>query len=453
MESNDNPKRKNNPKIQFTLIRKMYLMIISVIFFSTVITGFCGLLIALNSKQQGMDTLITDTAYMLSENPEVKTLVDNKTENSSVISTIDLLVSSLSQIDVVSICTKDRIRVYHTNKDEIGRCFVGGDEWAILRNEPPYVSVATGTLGEQRRAFHAVYNDSGELIGFVMVSVLNSRLGQIRNEIFQVFSVTLFILLLVGLVLSGYYKQLLIDTLLGYGPEEFVSLYKDQISVINVLEEGLFAINTEGNIVLMNRSAKEMLGLSPDAPVEGTPLIDYYPETMLPTTIRTGKTEHNIFFTINGENIISSRMPIYNQGMIIGAASIFRNKTEVTKLAEKLTGAEYMVDTLRAFNHEFLNKLHVILGLLEINEPEKAKKFILDTSIVSGSKVSEIQHLIPIKTLAALIIGKFLRSSELGITMTLKQDSYFYGPDDILPADCWTTIVGNLLENSIYELN
>ena len=86
--------------------------------------------------------------------------------------------------------------------------------------------------------------------------------------------------------------------------------------------------------------------------------------------------------------------------------SVFRDKTELTKMAEELTGARYMVDTLRAFNHEFMNKLHIILGFLEMKEYGEARKYILDTSMVSGKEVSHICQTIPVENLAALIIGK-----------------------------------------------
>lgn len=122
-------------------------------------------------------------------------------------------------------------------------------------------------------------------------------------------------------------------------------------------------------------------------------------------------------------------------------------------MAEELTGANTMVDTLRAFNHEFMNKLHIILGLLETGDVTQAKTYIMGTSLVSGEAVSDITHRVPIAKLAALLIGKMLRASELGIQLSLKADSYFYPKEEALPDDCYITLVGNLLENALYELN
>ena len=46
-----------------------------------------------------------------------------------------------------------------------------------------------------------------------------------------------------------------------------------------------------------------------------------------------------------------------------------------------------MLDTLRAFNHEFLNKLHVILGYLQTGQTEEAIKFIINSNLVSSQSI------------------------------------------------------------------
>ena len=223
--------------------------------------------------------------------------------------------------------------------------------------------------------------------------------------------------------------------------------------VMDALEEGLFAIDTEGRVTVMNRAARKMLELPDSVNPEGRLLTDYYPETMLPTTVRTGITEHDVSFMIRGKHIISSRIPVRRKGKITGAVSIFRNKTEVTKLAEELTGTRYMIETLRAVNHEFTNKLHVILGLLEMNEIPEAKEYITGTSLISGQAVSDISRRVPIPSLAALLIGKLMKANEMGIRFVLKQDTFFNSKESGLPVDCFITLVGNLLENAMDELN
>lgn len=433
--------------------RRLYSYIFIPILITIVLSGALTLYYALNAKQRELDRQISESAATIAALPATQKLLEEGEPSPSYATTLEIYEDNLSLLDVLVICDTNSTRLYHTNKDRIGQQFIGGDEGPILEGAEPYISIATGTLGLQRRAFHAVTDDDGNIIGFVMTSVLNSNLTQIRTQLILYFVLILFAMLAIGSITAEAFRYQLQTTLLGHNPEEFVDLYVERSEVLDALEEGIFAINTDGNIILMNQSAKKMLDLPANADTEGKPLVSYYPETQLPRTVKTGNAEHNINFVINDKNIISSRIPIRRNNEIIGAVSIFRNKTEVTKLAEELTGAKYMVDTLRAFNHEFMNKLHVILGSLEVGDIDQAKNYIMNTSLVSGEAVSDIHHRVPISTLAALLIGKLIRANELGISFTLKQDSYFFQKQSHLPSDCYVTLIGNLLENAMDELN
>lgn len=115
--------------------------------------------------------------------------------------------------------------------------------------------------------------------------------------------------------------------------------------------------------------------------VLGKPLHEVYPQSTLDRILRTGQSEYNVSMrSLKDIRVLSDRLPLYEDGKLSGAVSIFRNRTEVAQLADDLTGVRHMVDAMRAYTHEFMNKLHVILGLLQIGEPEKAQQYIMDTT-------------------------------------------------------------------------
>ena len=111
-----------------------------------------------------------------------------------------------------------------------------------------------------------------------------------------------------------------------------------------------------------------------------------------------------------------------------------------------------MLDTLRAFNHEFLNKLHIILGYLQTGETKKAMDFITNSSLVSSQSIRETAACIRVSRICALVIGKMMHAAELGIHLTVAPDSSCLERDLLLPPDSYITIIGNLLENAIEEL-
>jgi len=132
--------------------------------------------------------------------------------------------------------------------------------------------------------------------------------------------------------------------------------------------------------------------------------------------------------------------------------NIFHDKTEMMKISDELSGTKYMLDTLRFFNHEFMNKLHVILGYLQTGETRKAMDFIMNSSLVSSQAIRETADSIRISRLCALIIGKMMHAAELGILLTVSHGSCCMEHDLLLPVGDCVTLIGNLLENAIEEM-
>lgn len=437
----------SNTSVQIFL-QNMFLVCVAVL-----LTGGISLYAALSIKQNDMDTAIMNLACTVSQMDIVKESLEKQTVLPQLKEELDLLIDNNDQADVLVVCDMDSIRYYHTDPDRVGKTFMGDDQGEILAGADPYISEAEGTLGMQRRAFYSVRDENDEIIGFVTASVLTESLLLIRNRIIRIFVLLFLVLFSLGAVLSGASLYAIRKILFGHDPEEFRKIYLAHTGVTDTLDEGLLAVNTEGKVILINRAARKLLNVADDEEVEQKNIQDIYPESLLVKVLDT-KQELNGQTILLGDNqILSSEVLIKNKDRIEGAVSVFRDKTELVKLADELTGAQYMVDTLRSFNHEFMNKLHIILGLLEMNEYQQAKDYILDTSMVSGREVSHICKTIPVDNLAALLIGKLIRAGELGIEFSLKNDSYFHRKKKKVPVDGYITIVGNLIENAMDELS
>ncbi len=80
-------------------------------------------------------------------------------------------------------------------------------------------------------------------------------------------------------------------------------------------------------------------------------------------TVRRAATKRLL---IKDRLLLINTVPVRSNGVIIGAISTFRDKTEVRKLMQRLDGLVNYADALRERSHEFMNKLHVILALLHL---------------------------------------------------------------------------------------
>ena len=137
----------------------------------------------------------------------------------------------------------------------------------------------------------------------------------------------------------------------------------------------------------------------------------------------------------------------------MGAIGILHNRAEYTKLMEDLTGTRYLVDSMRANNHDFTNKLHVILGLIQMEMYEEATSYIQNITMMQRATISKIMNAVNEPAVAALLIGKTARAAELNIRFVLREGCCYSPTDYRLPSEVLVTIIGNLLENAFESMN
>ena len=128
-------------------------------------------------------------------------------------------------------------------------------------------------------------------------------------------------------------------------------------------------------------------------------------------------------------------------------------KKEFLSFTEDFEGTKFLVDSMRANNHDFTNKLHVILGLIQIGEYEKAQNYIQNISIIQRETVSYVMHNIQNSSLAALLIGKIARASECNVKFNFKEYSAYKEDDIDVPSEALVTITGNLIDNALDSMN
>ncbi|MCR4790371.1 MAG: Spo0B domain-containing protein [Treponemataceae bacterium] len=130
-----------------------------------------------------------------------------------------------------------------------------------------------------------------------------------------------------------------------------------------------------------------------------------------------------------------------------------RIKKEFMEFTEDFEGTKFLVDSMRANNHDFTNKLHVILGLIEIGEYERAVSYIENISIIQRETISKVMNSIDNPAFAALLVGKIARASECNVKFILQEALHFRNDDIDLPSEALVTITGNLIDNALDAMN
>lgn len=303
-------------------------------------------------------------------------------------------------------------------------------------------------LGADHCAVTAVRGADGAVTGYVLAGLYLRSIRTMALRTLAVFVGIGLAALGVGTLLSLQLARRIKSGLLGYEPDAFRDLFLRRMELLDALDEGLLAIDRDAHILYINRAAAEMLSFDKDA-VLGRPLAEVYPQSTIPQVLRTQKAEYNVSLeSLRHVRILSDRMPVWRDGRIVGAVAIFRNRTEVARLARELTGVQHIVEAMRAYTHEFMNKLHVILGLLQLGEAQRAEEYVLQLTQTRALSTRQISACIAEPSVAALLIGKSCRAAELGVRLTLDPASHLDADPRCLPAPAMITVLGNLIENA-----
>lgn len=407
----------------------------------------------LRQDRRALDENIRNSAMLLAQVPEVVRTLENQQESPAIKELLDAATVRIRDIDLIILADLNGIQYYAPDQEMVGTAYVGKDQKRILDGKEAFVSDDTGPAGADHCAYAPVRAKDGTLVGFVVVGIYaRSYAASAWHTVLRFVLITL-AAAAVGVLLSFKLSSRIKASLLGYEPSRLVQLFQQREEVLEALEEGILAIDSANNIIYINRAAARMIGVDREQAM-GQQLHAVYPASTLDRVVASGVPEYNVSLSSRPKMyILADRMPIRDGQKIIGAVAIFRNRTEVRKLAENLTGVRHMVEAMRAYTHEFMNKLHVILGLLQIGEPQRAEEYIMNITQIQREVIGLIMERIQEPSAAALLVGKTSRCAELGIRLILDNRSHLSKECPFLPADAYVTILGNLIENAIDGLN
>ena len=364
---------------------------------------------------------------------------------------LDIYIRSISDLDFVAICDKDGVCRYYPNKAFVGRTLSFGGEDRVHTEAAPYL-VTVARSGYDLEMVYAPVRSHGRLIGYVILSVFHRSASTDMQYLLVLFIVISFGTLLLGIFITLSIRRRTQKILRGRRVAEYRRLMDERNEVLDALEEAIVAINLKGEVIMMNKAFLKMVGCSEQLSQYDGALKDIFPETVLLKVLETGTAQYNRSTRIRGEDYVATTIPVYEDGKLIGAASITRNVTEVRRLGQQLSETNQMVDTLRSFSHEFNNKLHVILGYLEQQDPAEAKNFIIHDMGGASVNIGKVTKEIESNGIAAIIIGKMAEANRCGIKLDLQADSSCRELTEGISFDCYVTVLGNLLQNAIDEL-
>lgn len=338
----------------------------------------------------------------------------------------------------------DTLRYSHPNPARIGEYMVGEDNDIVLKGGES-ITKAKGTLGYSIRGKAPIFDQNHQQIGIVSVGFLDKNIWHQLHPFLVKFIGMGLITLLFGLTgayfLSGHVKK----QIFNLEPYEIAFEMEKQTAIFEAIREGVIAVNSKGIILTCNREAKKMLGMD-DTELLGTELGTILPMSSLADVLQKGIPQNDQPMIVGNTLVISNWIPVNLSGKVIGAVSTFRDKLQLEKIDQHLDDIGKYVDTLRSQRHEYMNKLHLISGLIQMSEYDLAESVIKQENEDFQHTIQYYLAKVRDPAIAGILVGKAHRAQELDIQLTIDDDSLV--SENCPFRDIVITALGNLVENA-----
>ena len=349
-----------------------------------------------NATRDGLKETALAVARTMADMPQVKRGLGEPPQ-SNIIQPLAQSITRRNDLLYAIVTDMRGIRYSHPDSAIIGKPFIGEDIRPTLAGREN-VAINHGVLAPALRVFTPVFNEQHQQIGVVVVGISLSKVDeQIANSRWDVLLTILFSALVCAIGTWSLVRGLK-RILLGLEPQDISTQFQQRQAMLHSLKEGVIAVDSSGQVTLINPAARGMLLSGPDKSIDRTPLL-----ADLQEVLRSGEPIYDRALGCNGLLLISNTVPVRSQNAIVGAISTFRDKTEMSQLVQRLDGMMSYVDALRTTSHEFMNKLHVILGLLNMKSYDKLEEYVLQTAHAYQADIGEIQHRIKSPVLGNLI--------------------------------------------------
>ncbi|MFC8069062.1 ATP-binding protein [Streptomyces sp. NPDC057293] len=348
-------------------------------------------------------------------------------------------IRKATQAEYVVVMDRQGVRWSHTDPARIGE-IVSTDPGQALAGRD-VMEIDDGTLGRSARGKVPLRDADGDIVGAVSVGIaydsVRSRLIHAIPGLFAYAGGALAVGALAAWLISRRVQRQTRDLAFS----DIAGLLAEREAMLHGIREGVVALDRGGRMRLLNDEAQRLLGLGAEA-------VGRSPDEALgagrTADVLAGRVTGTDLLTVRGQRVlVANRMPTDDGG----AVATLRDRTELEQLGRELDSTRGLIDALRAQDHEHANRMHTLLGLLELEMYDDAVEFVGE--VVGDHRVTaeQITERIQDPLLAALLVGKATVAAERGVTLWVSDRTRL--PDRLVDPRGLVTIVGNLVDNAL----
>ncbi|HET8529167.1 MAG TPA: sensor histidine kinase [Gaiellaceae bacterium] len=395
------------------------------------------------AKRAGTESLAI--ARTVSTNPQVVAAV-TRPDGARVIQPIAERVMRATGASFVVVANRRGIRMSHPNPKLIGKSLLHdpGENPAAVFAGKTFVGEQHGSLGASMRAKVPIRNAQGRVVGLVSVGVLEKAITSEFRESLPVILIPLLVALSLAVLGAFLLARRVKRQTFGLEPDEIAALLEQREAMLHGVREGAITLDPAGHITMINDEAQRLLGL--DDEVVGRNVGGVVPAGRV-REVLMGRVPGQDEVVVLGERVlVANRMSVEVRGRPIGAVVTLRDRTELDALSRELHDVRKLADALRAQEHEFQHRLHVISGLIELGRYDDAVQEINRSSLLHQELAASLVDRVGDPILAALLLGKAAVASEHGVQLDVHATEL---PKELEDVRALVAMLGNLIDNAL----
>ncbi|MET9778155.1 sensor histidine kinase [Streptomyces sp. NPDC006367] len=341
--------------------------------------------------------------------------------------------------EYVVVMDRQGVRWSHTDPERIGEVVSTDPGQALAGRE--VMEIDDGTLGRSARGKVPLRDADGRVVGAVSVGIaydsVRARLIHAIPGLFAYAGGALAVGALAAWLISRRVQRQTRDLAFS----DIAGLLAEREAMLHGIREGVVALDRGGRIRLLNDEAQRLLGLGPQD-------VGRSPDEALgagrTADVLAGRVTGTDLLTVRGQRVlVANRMPTDDGG----AVATLRDRTELEQLGRELDSTRGLIDALRAQDHEHANRMHTLLGLLELEMYDDAVDFIGEVVGDHRATAEQITERVEDPLLAALLVGKATVAAERQVALWVSDRTRL--PDRLVDPGGLVTIVGNLVDNAL----
>lgn len=359
-----------------------------------------------------------------------------------------------SDASYIVIGDTDEQHLYHSESPErLNLPMIGGDNAEVLQGKT-IISVRKGGIGVSLRSKAPVFNAQHQVIGIVSVGYLTSYIANINARIFWQAGLYGLALLLLLFIFSWLFTRNLKKQMFRLEPKDIALLVQQQKALLEAMYEGIFAVNDEKQLILINRAARELLDIQQnEKELIGKPLADVLqtPPGFFSQPHDAADTDrHDQIAVLNQREVIVNRVAIeLEPGAARGWVFSFRDKNDINTLSSQLSQVRRYADNLRIMRHEQLNWTATLVGLLQMQHYDEAIRYIQAQSEGAQKVLDFVSAHFTSPALCGLLLGKYVSAREKGIELLFDPACQLTRLPAALNETELMSVIGNLLDNAV----